>query len=335
MNQENYISQQIKTHFGSTKLYEILQVSSTATSSEIKKAYMKLALKHHPDKGGDSSTFQALSMVHAILSDEEKRKIYDESGLIDNDNDDEMHSNEQNFEFWNQYFRNLFPKLTISAIEKFAKEYIGSEEEKIDIVKAYENTDGNCMKMMELIMFAEDGEEQRIIKTIDELMAQKRIHSTAKYEKNKVKLLAKFDKYINNVVKEELYQEAEAEAKHHHPTEEEQQQQKGGNKKRKAKKDEANDEEDLQELIRAKHSKKNAEKDLFAKIISKYSEADEEEAAGKKKSGGKKKQKGSQQPADDLEDPLPDDEEFLKFQQSLFAEKEGKKATDKKKSQKK
>jgi len=39
-------------------LYKVLGVDNKATSSQIKKAFFKLAKKHHPDKGGDTKTFQ-------------------------------------------------------------------------------------------------------------------------------------------------------------------------------------------------------------------------------------------------------------------------------------
>jgi len=42
-------------------LYKILNVDKKATTSQIKKAFFKLAKKHHPDKGGDTKTFQAMS----------------------------------------------------------------------------------------------------------------------------------------------------------------------------------------------------------------------------------------------------------------------------------
>ncbi|MBI2105236.1 molecular chaperone DnaJ, partial [Candidatus Woesearchaeota archaeon] len=47
---------------------------------EIKKAYKKLALKHHPDKGGDAEKFKELSEAYAVLSDDNKRKQYDQFG---------------------------------------------------------------------------------------------------------------------------------------------------------------------------------------------------------------------------------------------------------------
>jgi len=65
-----------------TKLYEVLGVQKSATQGEIKKAYRKLAVKHHPDKaGGDSAKFQEISAAYEILSDAEKRVKYDKHGL--------------------------------------------------------------------------------------------------------------------------------------------------------------------------------------------------------------------------------------------------------------
>lgn len=64
-----------------TKLYETLGVAKDAESSTIKKAYRKLAVKHHPDKGGDEAKFKEISAAYEILSDSEKREKYDKYGL--------------------------------------------------------------------------------------------------------------------------------------------------------------------------------------------------------------------------------------------------------------
>lgn len=63
------------------KLYDTLGVEKTATDKEIKKAYRKLAVKHHPDKGGDEKMFKEVSAAYEILSDKEKREKYDKYGL--------------------------------------------------------------------------------------------------------------------------------------------------------------------------------------------------------------------------------------------------------------
>jgi DnaJ-class molecular chaperone len=57
--------------------YETLGVSETATQDEIKKAYRKLATKHHPDKGGDTATFQKIAQAYDTIGDESKRAQYD------------------------------------------------------------------------------------------------------------------------------------------------------------------------------------------------------------------------------------------------------------------
>lgn len=64
-----------------TKLYETLGVEKSANGKEIKKAYRKLAVKHHPDKGGDEHKFKEISAAYEILSDTEKRATYDKYGL--------------------------------------------------------------------------------------------------------------------------------------------------------------------------------------------------------------------------------------------------------------
>lgn len=70
------------------KFYSVLGVPKSATDKEIKAAYKKSALKHHPDKGGDSEKFKEISRAYEVLQDKEKRQVYDlygEAGLEGND----------------------------------------------------------------------------------------------------------------------------------------------------------------------------------------------------------------------------------------------------------
>ena len=64
--------------------YELLQVTKTATKSEIKKAYRKLAMKYHPDRNPDDKEaeemFKKINEAYQVLSDDEKRAIYDRYG---------------------------------------------------------------------------------------------------------------------------------------------------------------------------------------------------------------------------------------------------------------
>ena len=63
-----------------TKLYDTLGVQKDDDEATIKKAYRKLAVKMHPDKGGDPAEFQAIQHAWEILGDEKKRRIYDKHG---------------------------------------------------------------------------------------------------------------------------------------------------------------------------------------------------------------------------------------------------------------
>lgn len=64
--------------------YKVLGVSPKATPEEIKKAYRKLSMQHHPDKGGDEDVFKEISEAYSVLSDAEKRQQYDNPDIIGN-----------------------------------------------------------------------------------------------------------------------------------------------------------------------------------------------------------------------------------------------------------
>jgi len=64
-------------------LYGLLGVSPKATDRQIKDAYRRMAKQHHPDLGGDPETFMAVSRAYTVLSDQEMRANYDQTGEVD------------------------------------------------------------------------------------------------------------------------------------------------------------------------------------------------------------------------------------------------------------
>eukprot|EP00931_Biecheleriopsis_adriatica_P092077 TRINITY_DN658_c0_g3_i1.p1 TRINITY_DN658_c0_g3~~TRINITY_DN658_c0_g3_i1.p1 ORF type:complete len:530 (+),score=162.50 TRINITY_DN658_c0_g3_i1:65-1591(+) len=83
-----------------TKFYKVLEVEKNASDAEIKKAYRKLAVKHHPDKGGDPEKFKEITRAYEVLSDSDKRSKYDRFGEEGLENDGGMDAND--------IFSNLF-----------------------------------------------------------------------------------------------------------------------------------------------------------------------------------------------------------------------------------
>ena len=65
--------------------YTILGIERNATKDDIKKAFRKLAHKHHPDKGNtDDAKFKEISEAYNILSDDKRRAEYDSYGRVFN-----------------------------------------------------------------------------------------------------------------------------------------------------------------------------------------------------------------------------------------------------------
>lgn len=95
----------------------------------------------HPDRVEESikieatEKFKVLGRIHTILSDTEKRKIYDESGQYDEESDEAVMRN------WSDYWRTLFKEITVEDINNYEKNYKGSETEIKDLKRAY--MDGN------------------------------------------------------------------------------------------------------------------------------------------------------------------------------------------------
>ena len=60
--------------------YKTLGVNRNASQSDIKRAFKKQAMKHHPDKGGDPKQFQQLNEAYEVLGNEQKKSQYDMFG---------------------------------------------------------------------------------------------------------------------------------------------------------------------------------------------------------------------------------------------------------------
>ena len=85
--------------------YSTLGLKRDASQDEIKKAYRSMAMKHHPDRGGDEKKFKDISAAYEILSDPQKKQMYD-MGVDPNQQNHggfnqgpfEFHFNSNNFE---------------------------------------------------------------------------------------------------------------------------------------------------------------------------------------------------------------------------------------------
>ena len=136
-------------------LYEVLGVAKEATPTEIKKAYHRMALKLHPDKNPDdpdaAKRFQTLQKVYGVLGDTDKRKVYDETGRID---DAELSGDK--FDSLYEYYRGVFRKVTEEDVDAFHDSYRGGDEERADVVEAYVKFAGDMAKVFMWVMCSDE-----------------------------------------------------------------------------------------------------------------------------------------------------------------------------------
>lgn len=173
-------------NFGTECLYEVLSVEKTATKAQLKKAYKKAALCLHPDKVDESQKeeatkkFQTLSKIHFILSDPGKRAEYDETGIVE----DEMTVVEnESADFWQEYWRALFPKITLKDIDNFMDSYTGSEEEKKDLKECYVKYEGDMDMISETFIGYNVDDEGRLRKILNDMIKNGEIEDFPNFTK--------------------------------------------------------------------------------------------------------------------------------------------------------
>jgi len=113
------------------------------------------------EKENATEKFKTLGQVYSILSDTEKRKLYDETGSVDGE---DMLKN------WEDYWRLLFKKVSKEDIIEFEKKYKGSEEEAMDIKQIYNRFKGDMNKIMNSVLCATIDDEPRIKEILQKMI---------------------------------------------------------------------------------------------------------------------------------------------------------------------
>lgn len=150
----------------SLSFYELLNIETSATQQEIRKAYYKLALKYHPDrisstsdenaKKENESKFKAIGFAYEILSSPDNREIYDRNPLAFSEGTTDISK-----------FTELFTRITTQDIDNFKKQYIGSVEELEDVMASYMRNYGDIVKITQEVFFGSVYEEERYLEIIN------------------------------------------------------------------------------------------------------------------------------------------------------------------------
>ncbi|KAG0644391.1 hypothetical protein HOY80DRAFT_1133089 [Tuber brumale] len=157
--------------------YEILGVPTTSAAAEIRSAYRKLALTVHPDKVPEGErdaakiAFQELTFAYGVLSDETRRKRFDETGST-------SETAEGGFDWKAFYKAQMADLITTESLRKFKEEYQGSEEERQAVIAAYQACEGSMDKIFESVMCSDVLEdEERFRQIINEALGAGQVKS--------------------------------------------------------------------------------------------------------------------------------------------------------------
>ncbi|KAH8295497.1 hypothetical protein KR018_012313 [Drosophila ironensis] len=265
--------------FGTRDVYKLMGLEKAASEKEVKKAYHKLSLLVHPDRVPEeqkeeaTEKFKVLSKLYQVLTNDQKRALYDEQGVIDDDDE-----GESKLSSWLELWSKIFKPITEEDISNYEKEYVGSELEATDIRKAYLGGKGCINYLMGHVPFMKVEDEPRIQKLVEGWIAAGEVPEYKVFtEEPAAKRRKRHQKYAREskeakVIKERI-------------------------EKRQKQKDEQDLEAsggDLQQMILARRNQRESNfSSLMDRLMEKYGDEDDDEcvdfSALDKKSKSKKK----------------------------------------------
>ncbi|KAK4053127.1 hypothetical protein OIV83_001862 [Microbotryomycetes sp. JL201] len=327
-------------------LYEVLKVKRDASQQDIKSAYRRLALVHHPDKvaaniASSTSTledanlkFQQIGFAYSVLSDDQRRKRYDEQGKTD-----ELASGKTEAE-WREYFKELWQgQVTTETIEKFAQHYrgewtikpkwnplnkTGSDEEKQDLFNAYKTFQGDIESILNNIMCSTHDDETRFVTLIDDAIHSRELPKFKQWTKSSKDTKAKQKR--KQKAQDEAT-EAEAYAKELGVFEQlkngKKTTGKGADKTSGGGKDDGDDEAGLRALIQGNQKKRMSA--LMDSLEAKYGGANDVGKKTKKRASTEGEQSSSKKGSKKQKEEEPSEEEFQKIQAEIESRRRTKK----------
>lgn len=161
--------------FNGLDLYEVLEIDRSAPSASIRKAYLRKALKTHPDKpGGNNVEFRKVSFAYSVLQDERVRKHYDETGLFEF---------EEGPRIADLFSKQMRMEITPEMIAEDKLAYQNSAVERRDVYAHYTRHKGNYTKIFESVMHSTSEDHERLIAIIQEGLESEELKPFAAFKK--------------------------------------------------------------------------------------------------------------------------------------------------------